>query len=193
MARSSRRNDACIRSARRRSSDGAPHASGLAVRDPSRFRALDVARRAVVSTQVRRAIVTIVLALFAGFGGVWLGKITFDHSDRRSDLHDVIHHELQLTADQRQRISTLEHDFAAKRAASEAEMRAANTELAAAIRDEHGYGPRVTAAVGRFHEAMGQLQTDMIKHVFAMREVLTVKQRETFDNSVVLALTADNQ
>ena len=72
-------------------------------------------------------------------------------------------------------------------------MRAANAELAAAIREERGYGPRVTAAVERFHHAMGRLQTETIRHVFAMREVLTPQQRARFDDTVVAALVAEPQ
>ena len=117
----------------------------------------------------------------------------FHSEPRQPTLHEVIHKELRLNADQEQRIAVLEADYAVKRRALEAEMRAANADLAAAIREEHGYGRRVTAAVERFHGAMGRLQTVMIQHVFAMREVLTPAQREIFDNTVVSALTAESQ
>ena len=40
---------------------------------------------------------------------------------------------------------------------------------------------------------MGQLQTETIRHVFAMREVLTPDQKQVFDNTVVSALTAEQQ
>lgn len=146
-----------------------------------------------MNQRIRGAIFTVVLALLAGFGGVWLGKSVFHAEARKPTLHEVIHHELRLSADQEQRISTLEADYAVKRRELEAEMRAANAELASAIRDEHGYGPRVTAAIERFHGAMGRLQTIMIQHVFSMREVLTPAQKVTFDNSVVSALTAESQ
>lgn len=146
-----------------------------------------------MSPRFRGAIITIVLALVAGFGGVWLGKMVLHAEPRQPTLHKVIHQELRLNADQEQRIAALEGDYAVKRRALEAEMRAANAELAAAIREEHGYGPRVTAAVERFHGSMGRLQTVMIQHVFAMREVLTPAQREIFDNTVVSALTAESK
>ena len=72
-------------------------------------------------------------------------------------------------------------------------MRAANAELAAAIREEHVYGPRVTAAVERFHHAMGALQTETLRHVFAMRAVLTPEQQARFDDVVAQALIAESQ
>ena len=145
-----------------------------------------------MSPGFRGAIITIVLALLAGFGGVWLGKRVYDEP-RQPTLHQVIHKELRLNADQEKQIAALEAAYAVQRRALEAEMRAANAELAAAIREEHGYGARVTAAVERFHGAMGRLQTVMIQHVFAMREVLTPAQREIFDNTVVSALTAESK
>lgn len=144
-----------------------------------------------MTPSLRGAILTIAIALVAGFGGVWLGMTVFDRSSRQPTLHEVVHEELQLTAGQEQRIETLEADFAARRHARELEMRAANAELASAIREEHGYGPRVTAAVERFHVAMGRLQTETIQHVFAMRDVLTPEQKARLDDSVGAALTAE--
>jgi Spy/CpxP family protein refolding chaperone len=144
-------------------------------------------------TPAQRAIlVTIVFAFLAGLGGVGLGKLLFEPKHPPS-LHELVHHQLQLTADQEGQIETLETNFAARRRALELEMRAANAELAAAMREEHEYGPRVTAAVERFHHAMGQLQSETLQHVFAMREVLTPEQRVRFDNIVASALTDEPQ
>lgn len=142
---------------------------------------------------LRGILITAVIAFLAGFGGIWLGMSYFGHASRQPALHDVIHQQLGLSADQQRQIATIEADFATRRSALELEMRAANGELAAAIREEHGYGPRVTAAIERFHAAMGQLQTEMIQHVFAMRAVMTPEQKAKFDDTVVSALTADPQ
>jgi hypothetical protein len=38
---------------------------------------------------------------------------------------------------------------------------------------------------------MGELQSETIRHVFAMREVLTPDQQEVFDSTVVESLTAE--
>ena len=146
-----------------------------------------------MTPRLRGFVITAILALIAGFAGVGLGKLAFDRDERQPTLHEVIHNELHLTPAQTRQIESMEADFRVRRQALEMEMRAANAELAAAIREEHGYGPRVTAAVERFHRAMGQLQTEMIQHVFAMREVLTPAQKEIFDNTVVSALTAEAQ
>ncbi|MBL8550958.1 MAG: periplasmic heavy metal sensor [Hyphomonadaceae bacterium] len=146
-----------------------------------------------MTPRLRGLLITALVALAAGFAGVGIGKIVFDRAHRQPSLHEVIHNELHLTPDQTRRIESLEADFAVRKRALELEMRAANAELASAIREEHGYGVRVTSAVERFHHAMGQLQTETIRHVFAMREVLTPDQMQVFDNTVVSALTAEQQ
>jgi Spy/CpxP family protein refolding chaperone len=146
-----------------------------------------------VTPHLRGLLITALVVLVAGFAGVGLGKLAFDRTHRQPPLHEVIHNELHLTPEQTQRIESLEADFSARKRALELEMRAANAELASAIREEHGYGPRVTGAVERFHHAMGALQTETIRHVFAMRDVLTPEQKQVFDNTVVSALTAEQR
>jgi Spy/CpxP family protein refolding chaperone len=138
--------------------------------------------------------VTALVAFLAGVAGVWAGMAgmhALQHG--RPGLHEVVHERLDLSQEQTRRIEAIEADFGMRRRALEIEMQAANAELATAIREEHGYGPRVTAAVERFHHAMGGLQSETIEHVFAMREVLTPEQQDTFDTTVVDALTAEQQ
>lgn len=144
-------------------------------------------------TPAQRAIVvTIVVAFLAGLAGMGLGRIVFA-PQRSPSLHEVLHSELDLTTAQDQQIEALERDFATRRRALELEMRAANAELAQAMREEHAYGPRVTAAVERFHRAMGELQSETMAHVFAMRGVLTPEQCVEFDALVASALTDEHQ
>lgn len=144
-------------------------------------------------TPAQRAIlVTIVVAFLAGLAGIGLGRLVFT-PERTPSLHEVLHNGLDLNAAQEQEIEALERDFATRRRALEVEMRAANAELAAAMREEHAYGPRVTAAIERFHAAMGELQSETMEHVFAMREVLTPEQRTEFDAIVASALTDEHQ
>jgi Spy/CpxP family protein refolding chaperone len=144
-------------------------------------------------TAGQRAIaVTIVVAFLAGLAGMGLGRLVFA-PEHTPSLHETLHNELDLSATQERQIEALERDFATRRRALEVEMRAANTELAAAMREEHEYGPRVTAAVDRFHRAMGELQSATMEHVFAMREVLTPEQRTQFDSIVASALTNEHQ
>ena len=92
---------------------------------------------------------------------------------------------------QDRRLDVVEARFAAQRPALEAEVRAANRELAAAIAASDGDTPQVQAAVDHFHAAMGDLQKATITHVFEMRSVLTPAQAEVFDAAVVEALHDD--
>ncbi|WP_306414878.1 Spy/CpxP family protein refolding chaperone [Brevundimonas aurantiaca] len=106
-------------------------------------------------------------------------------------LHDIVHHDLKLSPDQLTRIEAVEARFAARRPALEADVRAANLELARAIEQSDGDGPPVQAAVDHFHVAMGALQKETIAHVFEMRSVLTPAQAEVFDDRIVAALAPD--
>lgn len=146
-----------------------------------------------MTPSLRGLLITVAVAFAAGFGGVWVGTSVFGQAHRQPSLHEVVHERLDLSAQQRTRIESLEETFAVRKRALELEMRSANAELAAAIREERGYGPRVTAAVERFHGAMGRMQTETIAHVFAMREVLGDAQKAILDDTVVAALTADPQ
>src|SRR3546814_7825744 len=54
-----------------------------------------------------------------------------------SGLHDFVHDELNLTADQEERLDALEARFAVERARLEGSARAANARLAQARSEEH--------------------------------------------------------
>jgi 16S rRNA A1518/A1519 N6-dimethyltransferase RsmA/KsgA/DIM1 with predicted DNA glycosylase/AP lyase activity len=107
-----------------------------------------------------------------------------------SEVHALIHNNLNLDARQTGRIHELEAAFARRKGTMEAAMRADNARLAAAIAAEHGYGPQVAQAVDRSHQVMGLLQKETLKHIFAMRGVLRPDQAARFDAAVGKALTA---
>lgn len=137
----------------------------------------------------RGLVLTLVLTLLAAIGGTWIGaRYIFDQRHQPS-LHEFVHEELKLTSDQKARLEVLEQDFAVRRRAREAELRAANAELARAIQVRHEYSPEVQAAVERFHDAMGELQKETILHVLAMRTVLSPEQAFEFDKRIGEALT----
>lgn len=140
----------------------------------------------------RRApfILAILLAFGAAIGGAMIGR-TFINPPHpvESELHQLLHEQLNLSPDQSQKIEVIEQRFALRRAALEAELRADNADLASAIEAEHGYGPRVAAAVDKSHHAMGELQKATLEHVFAMRQVLRPDQATRFDEAIVKALT----
>lgn len=133
-------------------------------------------------------IIAVLTALAAAFGG-WIGvRIGVGQSHERAGLDAVVHDRLQLTGSQKARLGVLESAFAARRRALEIEMDAANSDLAAAIGSEHTYGPRARRAVARFHIAMSALQEETIRHVLAMRGVMTPDQARRFDRLIDKAL-----
>jgi len=105
----------------------------------------------------------------------------------------LLHDQLGLDAGQTARLAGVEADFAARKQTLEARLRASNADLASAIAAEHGYGPRVAAAVDQSHHAMGDLQKATLEHVFAMRALLRPDQAARYDAEVVKALTAKTQ
>ena len=145
-------------------------------------------------TNLRRTLLVASIAFAAAIAGVWVGRAVLPPKPAAdSELHALLHDQLNLDAAQRARIDALEGQFAMRRKALELEMRADNARLAAAIEAEHGFGPQVSAAIDQSHMAMGELQKETLEHVFAMRRLLRPDQAAKFDAAVVKALTADQQ
>jgi Spy/CpxP family protein refolding chaperone len=138
----------------------------------------------------RVILLTLVLSLLAAGAGV-IGGAAYVRARLAPEpsLHDTLHRKLHLTADQDRRIEGLERDHAARRKALEAEMRAANADLAQAYQETHAFTPKAQAAIDRFHHAMDALQAETLQHVIAMRSVLTPDQATQFDDTVVKSLT----
>ncbi|RYE03452.1 MAG: periplasmic heavy metal sensor [Sphingomonadales bacterium] len=135
-----------------------------------------------------------IVAFLAAIGGVFIGRVLIPaRAAQSSELHALLHHQLKLDAAQEARLEQLEQQFAGKRHALEAELRADNARLAAAIEAEHANGPQVAAAVDASHRAMGELQKETLAHVFAMRQILRPDQRAVFDRAVTKSLTAGAQ
>ena len=140
----------------------------------------------------RRLLLVGLIAFAAAIAGVFVGRMVSDAPKAsETELHALLHRQLDLTAEQEAKLDRIEENFAGRRRTLELEMRAANVQLAQAIEAEHGYGPRVTEAIDETHEVMGTLQKETLQHLFAMRGVLNPDQAEMFDKSVVKALTAD--
>lgn len=139
-----------------------------------------------------RVAIIALIAFAAAVAGVYAAR-TFSEPPRQSEseLHAFLHNELELNRQQEARIEAIEARFAVRKKAVELDMRAANARLAEAIEAEHGYGPKVTAAVDHVHHVMGTMQKETLEHLFEMRAVMTADQARRFDATVVKALTAD--
>ena len=92
------------------------------------------------------------------------------------DPHEWLHTELKITPAQHQALEPIEEKFASQNRILRERMRAANHELALAIRQGRPDSPAISAAVGKIHLHMGGLQNASIAHIFEMRRVLTPEQ-----------------
>ena len=145
-------------------------------------------------TGIRRTLLIAIIAFAAAIAGVWLGRAVLAPKPvADSELHALLHDQLNLDPAQHAKLDALEVQFAVRRKALELEMRADNAKLAAAIEAEHGYGPQVSSAIDQSHMAMGELQKETLEHIFAMRGLLRPDQAAKFDGAVVKALTADQK
>jgi hypothetical protein len=140
----------------------------------------------------KRLLLIALIAFAAAAAGVFAAR-TFMDAPRKSEseVHALLHDRLKLDAAQAAKIEALEMQHATRKQALELEMRAANARLAEAIEAEHGYGPKVTEAVDHVHHVMGEMQKEVLEHLFAMRAVLNPQQASIFDRTVVKALTAE--
>src|SRR3546814_2514368 len=131
----------------------------------------------------RRLLLVGLIAFAAAIAGVFVGRLVAD-APRASEteLHALLHGQLDLTPEQERKLERIEADFAGRRQALELEMRAANARLAQAIEAEHGNGPRVTEAIDETHEVMGTLKKEKLQPPFAMHVVLNPEQAARIDN-----------
>lgn len=117
----------------------------------------------------------------AGLGGVLVGASLTRADPHRDTLDAAVHRELDLTPEQDRRLEAIEAGYAARKATLDAELRAAARDIAAAVAEDHAQSERLSQAIERFHNAMGQTQRDAIAHVFEMRAVLDPDQQARFD------------
>lgn len=142
-------------------------------------------------TPARRSLaVTLALALLAGVAGAAIGLRTQFSATGGLSLHDRLHGELGLRADQERSFEAEEAAFAVRKRAFARNIGAANARLAAAIHATGRDGPQVQRAIDRVHAVLGDHQKETVAHIFRMRGVLTPAQTARFDAIVTEALTA---
>lgn len=141
---------------------------------------------------IKRLLLIAAIAFAAAAAGLFVARTLVDIPRRsESELHALLHDRLKLDSAQTAKIEALEARHKTRKQALELEMRAANARLAEAIEAEHGYGPKVTGAVDHVHYVMGEMQKEVLEHLFAMRVILNPDQARIFDKTVAKALTAE--
>jgi|TARA_R110000787_G_scaffold40418_1_gene100474 Spy/CpxP family protein refolding chaperone len=136
----------------------------------------------------------IILLVLLALGAGWIGSLSAKHwsqsNDQNAEVHSFVHEELDLDKAQEKQLAALESDFAIRRQALDFAIRSANADLAAAIEEEHQYGPKVSKAIESVHVQMGLLQKATVEHLFKMRALLNPAQQRAFDEHVSNSLTA---
>jgi Spy/CpxP family protein refolding chaperone len=102
------------------------------------------------------------------------------------DFHHWLHTQLGITPDQDKDLEQEESRFATQRKELIAEIQKDNADLATVIAQDREYSPRVMAAVEEAHHAQSMLEEATLKHIFAMKPILTPAQ---FDK--LLQLTSE--
>ena len=63
----------------------------------------------------RGLLITLILTLMAAVGGTWIGARYIYDQHHQPSLHEFVHEELTLNAEQKARLEVLEQDFAVRR------------------------------------------------------------------------------
>ena len=124
----------------------------------------------------------------AAAGGSWLVRQSHHHEE---NLHDVIHKRFKLSPAEHARLETAEARYERRREEIEAQIRAANSKLAAAIRTDPEMSPEVATASAEVEGAAAELQRVTLQHVFEMRAALDPAHRQAYDDVTIEALTRD--
>jgi len=135
----------------------------------------------------------IVVVLVVAFSGLFLGqrlmhdKMQHTYADA-SGWHAALHKELQLTAEQEPHFKAIEKEYLQSKLQLKELMRRANMKLADVFKEDKAYTVRVQDAVDEVHRVMGEMQKQTIKHLLAIRPLLTEGQNEQLEQLITNAL-----
>lgn len=105
------------------------------------------------------------------------GHVHADSHDPSGDaFHEWLHSQLEITPEQESRLAPIERSYAEKRGALLREIEEAGHQLAKALEHAPVDRPEVDTALGKIHNAQGQLQQVTIGHFLEMKEALSPDQ-----------------
>lgn len=137
----------------------------------------------------RNTLLAVVLSFLSGFAGVWIGlKVLPGQRPATVNLHVQIHRDLSLNAGQKATLHQLEAQYARSRVRYREKLKAANARLAEAIRKHHDLSPEVQLAEQNYLKVLGDFQTETLRHIFAMRAILSPAQAQEFDALMLRSL-----
>lgn len=137
----------------------------------------------------RNTVLAVILSFLAGIAGVWIGLNTLPRTGPSAvNLHEKIHHEFVLNSEQKMALHELEDHYAHSREKYIKALKAANLDLAAAIKEHHDLSPEVVMAEKKYLNVLGEFQTETLRHIFAMRAIMSPGQGKKFDDIVLRSL-----
>lgn len=135
----------------------------------------------------QRQISYVAITVIVAFAFFWFCGRSFNISTDH-DAHNWLHKQLQLTAEQEQKLEPIENRFHESESTLMANIQKANQKLAKAIAEDKRYSENVTKAVEDIHHAQGALQKLTIEHFFEMQTVLTPAQIDKLNRLATDAL-----
>ena len=153
----------------------------------------------------RGLIVTIVIALAAGFVGARLGSLGMSPASKagqgsvRQSVDALLDRDFKLTAAQKSQIEEIDERFTKTHNVIWADINDSNARFASAVATDLPKGtlenssdmtlsPDAKASIQEIENGVGKLHTESILYMLEVRQVLTPQQRKDFDEHIILAL-----
>jgi nickel and cobalt resistance protein CnrR len=142
----------------------------------------------------RNLLITVVVALAAGWAGGLLGVRTLVAEDEmlplRQTVSAIVRGDLRLTGEQMRDIQNIENRYYDRRIQLRTNVAEANRELADALMNDMAFGREAQQASLHVERGLGDLQRATIVYVLEVRDVLTPEQQVIYDRKVREVLTA---
>ena len=144
----------------------------------------------------RGFILTLVIAMAAGFAGAKLGmgglhpggSQRVGEGSVRQSVDALLDRDFKLTAAQKQQIAQIDASFTRTHNQIWADINTENARLASAVATNMSLSPDAKTSIEGIKDGVGRLQTTSIEYILQVRQVLTPAQRNNFDEHVIMAL-----
>ena len=155
----------------------------------------------------RALVITIVIALAAGFIGAKLGSLgshgagssRAGQGSVRQAVDALLARDYKLTPAQKRQIEETDERFTRIHNVIWADINTSNARLASAVATDLPTGklesatdmtlsPDAKASIQGIEDGVGKLHTESILYVLEVRQVLTPEQRKDFDEHIIMAL-----